>query len=105
MQLACFDLRVADRGAGQHPALEGARVDERLEGRADLPLREDRAVVFALREIASADQRANGPGVIVDDDERALQVFGGRLRVRAVLVVLGTARMLPAGLRLDFRQR
>ena len=82
---------------------EGERVNKRLEGRADLAIgRGERAVEFALRVIASADERADAAAVVVDRDERAFEI-----RHRVVLAVrrgmiLRLERMMETGLPLDF---
>ena len=70
---AGLDRSIADGGAGEKPVSEGDRIDERLEGGANLAIgRRQRAIEFALRVIASADQGADAAARVVDRDHAPL---------------------------------
>jgi hypothetical protein len=75
--------RVLDDVHGRVVGLQRGQVDERLEGRAGLPLRLQRAVELGVVVVAPADHRADLAGVRVHHDHRALQVrrLGARLGV------------------------
>ena len=53
------DRLVLAHGVGGEPALQRGQIDERLERRARLALRRNRAVELALRIVLAADQRAH----------------------------------------------
>ncbi len=66
-----IDRRILAHGRGGEAFFHRGEVDERLEGRARLTLRRDRAIELALGVIAAADQRLDR-AVRVHRDERAL---------------------------------
>ncbi len=68
---------VIDEGAGEDAALVGGPVDEGFEGAAGLACALDGAVETGGVEIAPADGGGDAPGAVVDDDDGALEVFGG----------------------------
>ena len=69
---------VADRCLrGDDPLAEGLLVDEWLGRGTDLPRRDQGAVVFALGEVAPADDGRDAAGGVVDGKEGGLKRFGG----------------------------
>src|SRR6202011_3700683 len=75
VDLAWLNRAVADGRAGQKPVGEGERINERLEGRADLAIRgRERAIEFALRIIAAAHECADAAAGVVDRHERAFEI-------------------------------
>ena len=103
LDFARLNRSIADRRAREAGRGKGERVNERLERRADLAIRRRQgAIEFALRIIASADERADAAARIIDRDERAFEV-----RHRVVLAfgrgaILRLERMVETRLALDF---
>ena len=63
--------RVDDDGCRRETAVDGRRVDDRLEGRSQLAVRLNRAVELATVEAPASDQRLDLSCAIVDGNERA----------------------------------
>ena len=60
---------------GKKPLLEGRRVNERRDRGAGRTLRLEGAIVFVVLEIAPADEGEDAAGLVVECDDRALQIF------------------------------
>ena len=97
---------IADGGAGQKPVVESDRVDKRLKRGSDLPIgRRQRAIEFALRVIAAADQRADSAAGVIDRDHRAFADTASTNRFSVLRrPVVRFHRMTEIGLVLDLGQ-
>ena len=75
LDFAGLDWSIADGRAGEQAVHERDRVNERLEGRANLAVRRcERAIELTLRIIAAPDQGANPAALIIDRNQRSLQI-------------------------------
>ena len=80
---ADHDGAIIERGifhdrAGEESFLKSRRVNKRQHRRARRAPRLERAVILVVLEIASADERENAAGLVIQRDDRALQIFGRR---------------------------
>ena len=78
---AIIERGIFDQRAGEQAVLEGGRVNERLDRGAGGPPGLEGAVKLVVLEIASADEDQDAGGLVIERDERALQIIGrGRAR-------------------------
>ena len=66
--------RVVENRRRRQPAIDGGRVEKRLERGAELPVGLRGAIELAAREAEAADHCEDLPGPVVDGDERALEL-------------------------------
>ena len=105
INFAWLNRIVADRGAGQQALGESNRVNKGLESRTDLAIgRRQRAIEFALRIIAPADQSANPPTGVVDCHDGAFQIRHGRVLTVFRRPVIRFQRMIEIRLAFDLAQ-
>ena len=75
--LAGAQRRVFDQRSRQQSATDGGGIDKGFHRGADLPLALRCAVEFALPVVATADDRDDAAGVVVDHRHRALEIGRG----------------------------
>src|ERR1700738_3358430 len=96
---ARLNRAVADGRARQKSIRKSERVDERFESGPNLTIgRCQRAIEFALRVIATANQRANPAAGIVDCDDRSLQIWHGRILAAVRRLIVRLERVMKIGL-------
>src|SRR5207247_10736252 len=95
---------IANRGTRQEAVSEGDRVNEWLEGRSNLPIgRSESAIEFALRIIASANQRTNPAAGVIEHYHRPFKIRHGRIAFSVLRrVIIRLQRMMKIGLMLNF---
>ena len=102
------DRRVHQDRRGREPAIDRRGVDDRLEGRPELPVRLHRPVELAAVEAPPAHHRLDLAGTVIERDERALGdrrlVERHRRRV-ARLVQLGDRDLDEVSRREQIRRR
>src|SRR5438034_7464878 len=87
---------IANRGTRQEAVSEGDRVNEWLEGRSNLPIgRSESAIEFALRIIASANQRTNPAAGVIEHYHRPFKIRHGRIAFSVLSrVIIRLQRMM-----------
>src|SRR6202030_68223 len=101
-----------DERSGKQSVLEGGGVNEWFDRGAGGAPGLERAVVLVVLEIASADEDKDAGGLVVERDERALQIIGrdGDVRHRQLFRALVSVRVdlvggvIVAGMLFRFRE-
>ena len=79
---AIIERGIFDERAGKQTVLECRRVNERLHRRAGRTPRLKRAIVLVVFEIAPANEHEDSGRLIIQRDQRALQIIGRHRLVR-----------------------
>ena len=82
---ADHDRAIIERGilhqrAGKESLLEGCGINERKHRRAGWPASLESTVVFVMLEVAPTHQGENATGLVVERNDRALQIIRWRKR-------------------------
>ena len=109
---AIIERRIFDERSGKQSVFESGCVNERLDRGAGGTARLERAVVLVVLEIATADQNEDSRRLVIERDQRALQIIGRHTDVRdrelfGALITVRVdvvGRVTVAGVFLGFRE-